>query len=160
MEDSVAAEVETEEQIDIPGHEIVNRSYGSFRPGAGRPVRAQEDHSPSASAEASAAPRKQPYRHKSLETSPLLTKVEDMSGQLSSPIEIAGIEGTDGAKRPWLRAKIQEKKPYWETASVRAMFLCMNKCTDQVGLHRCTGYYLLSSFTVSPWAQSQFLSST
>ena len=135
MEDSAAAEVEAEEQIDIPGHYCsnVNRSYGSFRSGAGKPARAQEDNGPSAASEASAAPRKQPYRHKSHETSPLLTKVEDMSGQLSSPIEIAGIEGVDGAKRPWLRAKIQQKKPWWETPSVSITSSSMQgSYTDQV----------------------------
>ena len=105
MEDSAASIIEIDVELDT-----------SLSPDQ---LWSPEDHRASASATVSALPWKHPYTIVAHETTPLLQNAERMSAQLSSPIEIAGIEGQDGADRPWLRAlEAQRKKPWWETASV------------------------------------------
>ena len=84
----------------------------------------EEDGSASASTAISARTWKHPYIIVASETTPLLYEAEPMSAQLSSPIEIVGIEGQDGARRPWLGALEAKKKPWWETPSVRIRNLC------------------------------------
>ena len=67
----------------------------------------------------------QPYNVVADEATPLLLKSERMSAQISSPIEVAGIEGAEGAERPWLRIPESKKKPWWDTPSV-----CEVLCDD------------------------------
>src|SRR5436305_14202139 len=83
------------------------------------PARVADDDRTSVSSAASAARWKHPYTIVAYETTPLLQRAEGMSAQLSSPIEIAGIEGQDGSAQPWLRAlEAKRKRPWWETPSV------------------------------------------
>ena len=117
MEDSAASIMEIDVELDISlSHDELWSPYSSS---ATRVTGTSEDDRASASTALSAVQWKHPYTVVALETTPLLQKAERMSAQLSSPIEIAGIEGQDGADRPWLRAlEAQRKKPWWETASV------------------------------------------
>jgi hypothetical protein len=108
-------EVETDIEVDT------SISYeGPWSPYSTCSTRvADEDDGASASTAVSARSWKRPYIIVAHETTPLLYNAERMSAQLSSPIEIAGIEGRDGAGRPWLRALEAKKKiPWWETPSV------------------------------------------
>ena len=125
MEDSIAAELEIEEGIDAYKATGTIRSYDSLRSDKDNAlvVGRQNDCLGVASA-GPAAPLQQLRRSSTTEATPLLAKVEVMSGQLSSPIEIAGIEGTDGIGRPWLTAKIKKKTPWWETPSVSRALPC------------------------------------
>lgn len=127
MEDSTATELEVEACIgfepDSPAvHHWPRGSSSSFL------TRGREDaclSAPSDTSGASAAPDRETYTVVAQETTPLLRKHEPMSAQLSSPIEIAGIEGADGAGRPWLRALPAKKIPWWETPSVSSsIVLC------------------------------------
>lgn len=107
-------EVETDVEVAISfSHEDLWSPYSTSS------TRVAEDDRASASSGISAVPWKHPYTIVAHETTPLLVKGERMSAQLSSPIEIAGIEGHDGTERPWLRAlEAKKKKPWWETPSV------------------------------------------
>lgn len=110
----MTVEVETDVEVAI------SFSYEDlWSPYSTSSTRVAEDDGASASSGISAVPWKHPYTIVAHETTPLLVKGEQMSAQLSSPIEIAGIEGHDGAERPWLRAlEAKKKKPWWETPSV------------------------------------------
>jgi hypothetical protein len=110
MDYSRASPIEVE--IDVE----VDTSIGHDEPWP--PYSSSSDRA-SVSSAASAGRWKHPYTIIAYETTPLLQKAERMSAQLSSPIEIAGIEGQDGSERPWLRAlEAKRKKPWWETPSV------------------------------------------
>jgi len=105
----VEIDVEVDTSID---HDELWTPYSSS-------TRVAYDDRASESSAASAARWKHPYTIVAYETTPLLQKAERMSAQLSSPIEIAGIEGQDGSAQPWLRAlEAKRKKPWWETPSV------------------------------------------
>jgi len=120
MEDTAAA-VEAEAFIDAEALNIDTGTrgyYGTPDSASSSPTRVGEDDCISALSEISAPPVKQNYTVVANETSPLLPKHERMSTQLQSPIEIAGIEGADGQRRPWLRALGTKKIPWWETPSV------------------------------------------
>jgi hypothetical protein len=116
MDYSRASPIEVE--IDVE----VDTSIGPdelFAPYSSSPARVAENDRASASSTPSAARWKHPDTIVAYETTPLLQKVERMSTQLSSPIEIAGIEGQDGSATPWLRAlEAKRTKPWWETPSV------------------------------------------
>jgi hypothetical protein len=115
MEESTATTIEVEIDVEVDtsiSHEELWSPYSTCS------TRVAEDDHASASTAVSARSWKHPYIIVAHETTPLLHKAERMSAQLSSPIEIAGIEGQDGAGRPWLRALEARKKPWWETPSV------------------------------------------
>ena len=116
MEESTATAIEVETDVEFDtsfSHEELWLPYSTCS------TRVAEDDCASASSALSTRPRKHPYIVVAHETTPLLHKAERMSAQLSSPIEIAGIEGQDGAERPWLRAlEAKKKKVWWETPSV------------------------------------------
>jgi hypothetical protein len=117
MEESTATIIEVETDIEADAsisHEELWSPYCSTCS-----TRVAEDDRASASSAVSARSWKHPYVIVAHETTPLLHKAERMSAQLSSPIEIFGIEGQDGAGRPWLRAlEAKKKRPWWETPSV------------------------------------------
>lgn len=116
MDYSRASPVEVEIDVEVDtsiGHDE------SWSPYSSSSTRVGNDDRASVSSATSAARWKQPYTIVAHETTPLLQNAERMSAQLSSPIEIAGIEGQDGSARPWLRAlEAKRKKPWWETPSV------------------------------------------
>ena len=116
MESSTATTIEVEIDVEVDtslSHDELWSPYSSSS------TRVAEDDRVSAPSSVSAARWKLPYMIVGHETTPLLQNVERMSAQLSSPIEIAGIEGQDGGERPWLRAlEAKKKKPWWETPSV------------------------------------------
>jgi hypothetical protein len=126
----MAIEVETDVEVDTSlSHEELWSPYSSSS------TRVAEDDRASASSAVSAVPWKHPYMIVAHETTPLLQKAERMSAQLSSPIEIAGIEGQDGAERPWLRAlEAKKKKPWWETPSVSVAHFYTQIHTEEPGL--------------------------
>jgi hypothetical protein len=107
-------EIEVNVEVDTSvGHDELWSPYSTSS------NRVADDDRASVSSAASAARWKHPYTIIAYETTPLLQRPERMSAQLSSPIEIAGIEGQDGSARPWLRAlEAKRKKPWWETPSV------------------------------------------
>jgi hypothetical protein len=116
MDYSRASPVEVE--IDV----VVDTSIGHdelWSPYSSSPAEVAENDRASASSTPSAARWKHPSTIVAYETTPLLQNAERMSAELSSPIEIAGIEGQDGSARPWLRAlEAKRTKPWWETPSV------------------------------------------
>lgn len=123
MEESTATAIEVETHVEVDtsiGPEQLWSPYSTSS------TRVAEDDRASASTAVSARSWKHPYTIVAQETTPLLHKAERMSAQLSSPIEIAGIEGQDGAERPWLRAlEAKKQKPWWDTPSVSvAKVLC------------------------------------
>ena len=111
MEYNITTAVEVEAQVGFEPH--LRRDAAQ-----GLPRGSLTDDGVSASSSASAAPNKQSYTVVVDETTPLLPKSEAMSSQLSSPIEIAGIEGAEGAERPWIRIPKSKRLPWWETPSV------------------------------------------
>jgi hypothetical protein len=117
MDYSATSPIEIEVDVEVDtciGHEEL---WPPYSPSS---ARVADDDCPSVSSAASAARWKHPYTIVAHETTPLLQGPERMSAQLSSPIEIAGIEGHDGSARPWLKAlEAKGKKPWWETPSVR-----------------------------------------
>jgi len=123
MDYSRASPIEVEIDVEVDtsiGHDELASPYSSSS------TRVAEDdrYRASVSSAASAARWKHPYTVVAYETTPLLQRAERMSAQLSSPIEIAGIEGQDGSARPWLRAlEAKRKKPWWETPSVSTVKL-------------------------------------
>jgi hypothetical protein len=129
MDYSRASPIEIEIDVDVDtsiGHDELRSPYSSS---------SAHDDRASASSAVSAARWKHPYTIVAYETTPLLQKAERMSAQLSSPIEIAGIEGQDGSARPWLRAlEAKRKKPWWETPSVSIVKLIFRMTTDPLGI--------------------------
>lgn len=120
MEDTTATAIEVEAGVEVEALNIDTsaRHHGMPESCSSSPIRIGEDECASAASDASAAPGKQKYTTVANETTPLLAKYERMSAQLQSPIEIVGIEGADGADRPWLRASETKQTPWWETPSV------------------------------------------
>jgi hypothetical protein len=123
-------EVEIDVEVDTSiGHDELWSPYSSSS------TRVTHDDRASVSSAASAARWKHPYTIVAYETTPLLQKAERMSAQLSSPIEIAGIEGQDGSAQPWLRAlEAKRKKPWWETPSVSIVQTYLQNDTDLLGI--------------------------
>lgn len=115
MEVSAAAVLEAAAEVDI--YHILdddeNSAVSSNRLGVQLP-----DDCVSVGAVWSAAPTKSAYIIEVHETTPLLPKAERMASELSSPIEIAGIEGASGRKRPWDHGLPVKKQPWWDTPSV------------------------------------------
>lgn len=118
-------EVEIDVEVDTSiGHDEL------WSPCSTSSVRGADDDRASVTSAASAAPWKHPYTIVAYETTPLLQGPERMSAQLSSPIEIAGIEGQDGSAQPWLRAlDAKRKRPWWETPSVSIVKLLLLRMT-------------------------------
>ena len=123
-------EVEIDVEVDTSiGHDELWSPYSSSS------TRVDQDDRASVSSAASAARWKHPYTIVAYETTPLLQKAERMSAQLSSPIEIAGIEGQDGSTQPWLRAlEAKRKKPWWETPSVSTVNTHPQNDADLLGI--------------------------
>jgi hypothetical protein len=124
-------EVEIDIEVDTSiGHDELWPPYSTSS------ARVADDDRASGSSAASAARWKHPYTIVAYETTPLLQKAERMSAQLSSPIEIAGIEGQDGSAQPWLRAlEAKRKRPWWETPSVSiAKISFAQNDTDLLGI--------------------------
>src|SRR5437016_7216271 len=92
-------EVEIDIEVDTRiGHDGLGSPYSSSSAGVA------ENNRASASSTPSTARWKRPYTIIAYETTPLLQQTQRTSAQLSSPIEIAGIDSQDGSARPWLRA--------------------------------------------------------
>lgn len=161
MEDTAAA-VEEEAFIDAETLNIdtsTRRYYGTADSSTSSPTRIGEDDCISASSETSATRAKQNYTIVAHETSPLLPKHEHMSAQFQSPIEIVGIEGADGQRRPWLRALETKKIPWWETPSVSCILNPFEyNYLYWLRAHRYSGSYHPSLFIAWPWAPSLFQS--
>jgi hypothetical protein len=133
MDYSGTSPVEVEIDVDVDtsiGHDELWSPYSTSS------VRVADDDRASVSSAASAARWKHPYTIVAYETTPLLQKPERMSAQLSSPIEIAGIEGQDGSAQPWLRAlEAKRRRPWWETPSVsRVKISFTQNDTDLLGI--------------------------